>query len=234
MDIFTLSGKNNTYLIYRFIYTPVRSNMYVYIYGDNAIIIDPHSSEELRTLLEVNGITKVNILLTHEHYDHTSGLKFLKDMYPCTLFCQRACAETIVVERKNNPALVALVLAEQDKLDEGCRYKEFKLHFEPYSYQADCIFENTIEWQICDVLIKGVSTPGHSPCSCFYFLDENIVFSGDTILKSYETIRRFKSSNELLYKQKTLPYIRSLSPCLKILPGHGDPFRLEEAEYILK
>lgn len=232
MDLYNLSDKNYTYLIYRFVYSPVRSNMYVYINGDDAIIIDPHETEELKSLLDKNGITSVNVLLTHEHYDHTSGLKYLKDLYHCAVFCHKACAEAIAIERKNNPALVAMVLAEKDKLDGGCRYSDFKNHFKPYCYHAEHIFEDTIEWQICNLRIIGVSTPGHSPGSCFYFFDENIVFSGDTILKSNEIITRFKTSDVQLYEAKTLPYIRTLSPRLTIMPGHGDPFLLEEAEFI--
>ena len=196
------------------------------------MVVDPHQSEELVELLEKEKVEKVNILLTHEHYDHTSGLRWLYDLYPSKVYCHKQCGETIAVKRKNNPALIAMVLADKDKKDGGNRYESFKKNFVPYACDADYTFEDSVEWNIDGIEIKGIATPGHSPGSAFYYIDEMLAFSGDTLLKDYPVVTRFKTSSLDDYQEKTLPYLKQLNPNLTLIPGHGNPFKASEAQYI--
>lgn len=232
MDSFILKGKTHTYLVYRSIYEPVASNMYAILNGKSALVVDPHQSEALNHLLATNGIENVNILLTHEHYDHTSGLRWLYDLYPSRIYCHQKCAETIAVKRKNNPALIAMVLADKDKKDGGNRYATFKKQFVPYACDADFTFEDRVTWDMDGITVKGVATPGHSPGSAFYYIDPMLAFSGDTLLRDAPIITRFRTSSKDAYEQKTLPYLKSLNPQLTLIPGHGDPFEAGQALYI--
>lgn len=232
MDSFILKGKTHTYLVYRLVYEPVASNMYAIIQNKSALVVDPHKSEELEELLRREQIEKVNILLTHEHYDHTSGLRWLYDLYPSKIYCQKACGETIAVKRKNNPALIAMVLADKDKKDGGNRYETFKKEFVPYACDADYTFEDSVTWNIDGIEVKGVTTPGHSSGSAFYYIDEMLAFSGDTLLKDFPIVTRFKTSSLETYEKVTLPYLKKLNPNLTLIPGHGDPFEAREAQYI--
>ena len=232
MDSFLLKGKTHTYLVYRLVYEPVASNMYAILKNNVALVLDPHQSDDLVDLLEKEQIERVNILLTHEHYDHTSGLRWLYDLYPSKIYCQKACAQTIAVKRKNNPALIAMVLADKDKKDGGNRYETFKKQFVPYACEADYTFEDSVIWDIDGIEVKGVATPGHSPGSAFYFIDDMLAFSGDTLLKDFPVITRFRTSNPEDYEKKTLPYLKQLNPNLILIPGHGNPFEEREAQYI--
>ncbi|WP_300702283.1 MBL fold metallo-hydrolase [Bacteroides sp.] len=232
MDQFTLKGNNNTYLIYRYIFEPVKSNMYVIINNNEALVFDPNENEELITLLRKNQIKNVSIILTHEHYDHTSGVNWLLTYYEAKIYCQAKCAKAIAVKRKNNPALIALVWADMDKRDGGDRYKIFKEHFKPYTIQADFTFDENVEWNISDITIKGISTPGHCPGSSFYWIDDNLVFTGDTILQNAPVILKFPESERSIYMSKTLPYIKSLTQSTILIPGHGDPFLLKDSNYL--
>lgn len=229
MDKFTLMGTHRTYLIYRFIFEPVKSNMYVIFNNQEALVFDPSENDELIVLLKESNIDKVTIILTHEHYDHTSGVNWLRSYYDAKVYCQQECAKAIAIQRKNNPALIALVWADMDKKDGGNRYNTFKEHFKPYTIQADETFEETVEWNISGIRIKGISTPGHCPGSCFYWLDDNLVFTGDTILQNAPIILKFPESEDSIYKKRTLPYIKSLDPEITLIPGHGDPFQLKNA-----
>ena len=65
MDSFKLKGRKHTYLVYRLLYKPVASNMYVILRGNEAVIVDPHESDALITLLQQSGVVRVNIILTH-------------------------------------------------------------------------------------------------------------------------------------------------------------------------
>lgn len=232
MDSFTLLGKNQTYLLYRFIFEPVKSNMFVLFNNQEAIVFDPNENDELLKLFSRKKVTKVSIILTHEHYDHTSGVNWLRTFYDAKLYCQKDCAKAIEIKRKNNPALIALVWANRDKLDGGNRYQTFKEHFKPYQLKANVTFEDTAEWTIAGLRILCVSTPGHCPGSSFYWLDENLVFTGDTILRDSPIILKFPESDDTIYRSRTLPYIKSLHSDTLLIPGHGDPFLLKNANYL--
>lgn len=232
MDCYQIKGLNDTYLVYRALFAPVKSNMYILIKGSEAIVIDPCVSDDALRLLKEKRVNHVSILLTHEHYDHTSGVKWMQSIVASTLYCQNDCAASIAIEKRNNPTLVALVLADQDKADGGFRYKEFRKNFQPYSLIADVTFENHVEWSIRDFTIKGVSTPGHSPGSCFYFMDEKVAFSGDSLLEDKKVILTFRNGSEADYEEITRPYLKSLDKDLILLPGHGEPFMIQDAKFL--
>jgi glyoxylase-like metal-dependent hydrolase (beta-lactamase superfamily II) len=232
MDCFQIKGLNDTYLVYRVLFVPVKSNMYILIKGSEAIVIDPCVSEDAFMLLKENRVNHVSILLTHEHYDHTNGVMWMQSIVASTLYCQKDCAASISIEKRNNPTLVALVLADQDKVDGGNRYKEFRKSFQPYSLKADVTFDNDVEWNIGGFRIKGVSTPGHSPGSCFYFIDERVAFSGDSLLEDKNVILTFRNGSEADYEKRTRPYLKSLDKDIMLLPGHGDPFLIQDAKFL--
>lgn len=232
MDQFSYRIGNNDVLIYRSIFTPVKSNMFVIITGNEAVVFDPNVNEELLTLLEERNIQKVHILLTHEHYDHTSGVNWLRDHTGADLYCQSDCAKVIATERGNNPALIALVLASEDKQDGGHRYMDFKETFRPYTIKADKTFEIEDQLIIGDLSFKVTSTPGHCPGSACYILNDDMVFTGDTLLQNDPVIIRFAESRKNIYEQIALPYLQSLKKTMIVMPGHGDPFILSETNNI--
>ena len=200
--------------------------------NNEAVVIDPCEDKELFRLFEENNIKIVHVLLTHEHYDHVSGIKWLKDNYHVILYCQSKCAEVIGSKKGSNPALVALVFASQDRKDNGHRYIEFKSKYEPFSVQADRVFDTNDSFKIGGYEFEVTSTPGHSPGSACYKLNEDIVFTGDSLLQYDPVIIRFADSQKHLYEKKTLPYLCSLKKTMIALPGHGDPFILSETKYI--
>lgn len=59
--------------IHRYVFDLLDSNMYVLIEGNDAIIIDPHYSNEAEKLLLHHSVKNLDIILTHEHFDHVSG-----------------------------------------------------------------------------------------------------------------------------------------------------------------
>ena len=232
MDQFRLRIGNQYILVYRSIFAPVKSNMFIILSGEEAVVLDPNENEELLYLLEENKIQKVHILLTHEHYDHTSGVNWLQAHTGADLYCQSDCAKVIATERGNNPALIALVLASEDKLDGGHRYEDFKASFLPYKIRADKTFDKEDTFTIGDLLFKVTSTPGHCPGSACYILNDDMVFTGDTLLQNDPVIIRFAESRKNVYEQIALPYLQSLKKTMIVMPGHGDPFVLSETNNI--
>ena len=219
-------------LVYRSVYAPVNSNMYTILTTHEAIIFDPCEDEELLRLLKDNEINKVHVFLTHEHYDHTSGLKWLRDHEDYKLYCHVATSERLKSKRGSLPHLVSFVLAQQDKEDGGHRYQDFKKSYLPYTCKADRSFENGDEFEIGQLHFKVTATPGHSRGSACYIMNDKLLFSGDTLLQDDAVILRFPESDEYIYKEVTLPYLQSLDKKLIVMPGHGNPFVLSETKNI--
>lgn len=232
MDQFSFKVQEKNILVYRSVFTPVKSNMYVILTGKDAVVFDPNENEKLLQLLKREKIEQVHILLTHEHYDHTNGVKWLQKSTGADVNCSKDCAKVISTERGNNPALVAFVLANLDKQDGGQRYKDFKMNFKPYSIDVQKSFNAEDEIQIEGLTFQVTATPGHCPGSACYKLFDKIVFTGDTLLQNDPVVLGFRESNKELYQQVALPYLRSLSKDTIILPGHGDPFLLKDTKNI--
>ena len=76
------------------------------------------------------------------------------------------------------------------------------------------------------------STPGHSEGSSCYNLFGQMVFTGDSLLQNNAAILRFPESNKEDYYHITRPFLQSLPIDTIIMPGHGDPFMLKDAQFL--
>ena len=232
MDQFSYEIEGKNVLIYRSVYPPVKSNMFTILTGKEAIVFDPNVDEDLLLLFKEKEIEKVHILLTHGHYDHISGVEWLKEHTYAEVFCQEMCAKRLMNPKRPLARLVALVLAEEDRKDGGHRYQEFKETYTLFTILADKTFEKVVKLKIEDMVFKVTSTPGHSEGSACYLLYNKIVFTGDTLLQDNTTITRFPGGNTKDYQYIALPYLRSLPKDTIIMPGHGDPFMLKDTNNI--
>lgn len=232
MDQFSYNVDDKNILVYRSVYAPVKSNMFTILTDNEAVVFDPNEDEELLTLLSNKGIDKVHILLTHGHYDHISGVEWLKDKTGAKVFCQANCADRLANSKRPLARLVALVLAEEDRKDGGHRYQDFKESYKPFTITADRTFEKVERLIIGDLEFEVTSTPGHSEGSACYRLFGKMVFTGDTLLEDNAAITRFPGGNTDDYKNIALPYLRNLPNDTIIMPGHGDPFVLKDTKHI--
>lgn len=235
MDQFQLMLKNGTCItIYRSICSALDSNMFIIMKEGIALIVDSNEEEELLSLFEDNHISKVFILLTHEHYDHTSGVCWLQEKFDATIICNRTCAERICEARRNIPKLVSFVLANKDKEDGGHRYQDFKKTYKPYTLYADIIYDAPCEFELMGMKIQATQTPGHSPGSWCLVVDDSFVITGDSLIQNTPVLERFKESSPEDFRNITLPYLKGLDDTLYVLPGHGDPFLLKDNGIINK
>lgn len=232
MDQFSFRVNNKDVLVYRSVYAPVKSNMFTLITGNEAVVFDPNEDEEQICLLKQRRVTFVHILLTHGHYDHISGVQWLKEHFDSEVYCQEKCADRLANSKRPLSRLVAMVLAAQDKEDGGHRYPDFKASYKPFTITADKIFDKEESFQIGNLEFKVTSTPGHSEGSSCYELLGRMVFTGDTLLQDYPVILKFPGGNKEDYEKYAYPYLKRLPKDSIIMPGHGDPFVLKEAKYL--
>lgn len=143
------------------------------------------------------------ILLTHGHWDHIYGLDSLRADFP----------ETPVYIFKDDIDFLTNSHLNCSKIS--------GVHMILYS-KAEAINEG--ELNIGDYHIQVIHTPGHTKGSVmYYFLDENVLFTGDTILEDVTgpTYRPTGSSQDMkdsIKKFKTLGYARETP----LYPGHGN------------
>ncbi len=72
-----------------------------------------------------------------------------------------------------------------------------------------------------------IYTPGHTNDSiCFYFKEDNIMFTGDFIFKN--AIGRTDLGGDYVDMKKSLNKIKNYSDNIKIYPGHGESSTLGE------
>jgi len=202
--------------------------------GDSGIIIDPNECDELLEVINKNKIQKVQVFITHEHYDHTSGIPWLQSKINCSLICQKHCADSVSAPkgRGNNPVLVALVLAERDRKDGGHRYIDFKKTAQRFSFTVDSVFYDDCIIPVGDISVKCKATPGHTPGSACYVIEESIIFTGDSLIQDTPTITRLPESNKDVFMNVTMPFLKSLDKGMLVFPGHGEPFKINEAKYL--
>lgn len=204
---------------------PLDSRMYCLIENQSAIIIDPCIDEELKKVLEQKEITNVLVLLTHEHYDHISGVNWMRDICLDTyVVCSCGCAGNLKDPEGNLSAFSDVFLMDK----EPERNSFAGLNFKPYSCQADETYEGRKEWNWEGHKIVMQETPGHSKGSSCILMDDMYLFSGDTLVTGHETILRLPGSSKKDFANITVPYLESLDKEIMVYPGHGKPQKLAE------
>ncbi len=221
-----------SWIVYRFPYEPVDSNMFYIPDGDTGIVIDPNENDDLLKLFQHHGTKHIIIMLTHEHFDHTNGTLWLQSKIKSTIFCQKDCADSIASIKGNDPKLVAFVLAAKDANDGGHRYQDFKAKTKKYTLNADRTFEIECELKIGHINMMCYSMPGHSPGSAVYIWGNKYIFTGDSLIQNSPTVLRFPESDKKLYNDITRPFLKSLDKNILVFPGHGKPFKINEAKYL--
>lgn len=210
--------------IHRFIYEPVQSNMYCIIQGKQAILIDPNKSQLALQLLKDNHVEHIVVLLTHEHFDHTSGVNWYASFFEHELLCHSYCAERIADSKNNRPLLVARVVKDQNGKNGKDKVREALKDYEPYACKASKQFDKQLEFIWQGYSVKMISTPGHTPGSCCILLGEKCIFTGDSWIKNTPVITRFPGGSKEAYDNYTKPLLMRLGEQKVIMPGHGEAF----------
>ena len=194
------------------------SNMYVVSEGGRCIIIDPYFSPEAKGLL--SGLTLDFMLVTHEQYDHVSGVNGYKAEYKIPLYASRACDEGMQSPARNRAKFFGAWLEVQGL--SGQRVDQ------AYVCCADEIVEEgqTIDWMGHHIVLR--LAPGHSTGSALILLDGDTLFSGDCMLRKSVPASRLPGSDPEAFQRSTLPQLKQLDGNMLVLPGHYGCFRLRD------
>lgn len=231
MEYLEINAIDNTYSVYRSIYAPVGSNMYIIIEGNEAIVVDSNICDEVSHLFKEKDVQKVHIFLTHEHYDHSHGVCWFNENFNTILYTHAKCKDMLSTKKNCSPRLVAFVLSAMDMNDGGHRYDDFKKEMTEYTLEPDVYFEDNDVLQIAGHFIKIIHVPGHTPGSCLLELDDELVFTGDSLIEGNKIITSFRGGNIDDMINVALPKLKALPDELIVMPGHGEPFMKKEFNF---
>lgn len=173
-----------------------------------AIVVDPADyGNHIYDTLKKNGLQVAGIILTHGHFDHIWGVEALKkaaeeeQKEELLLYANEAEKELLSSAEMNISA----------RAGRACTLKA-----DVYLKDGQCVEISKIPFQM-------IATPGHTIGGCcYYFEEEGILISGDTLFQ--ESIGRtdFATGSE----SQLIRSIREKLFCLpeetKVYPGHGD------------
>lgn len=213
--------------IRRFISPMLEQNMYAVCEGTHCFVVDPYDGRGTDEFL--SGLTVDFLLVTHEHYDHISGVNGFKERYGVSLYANQKCDENMRKPTKNYSKYFEAYM----KFQKGVKIGDLKID-SAYSCCAEHIFADgyTMDWRGHRIMIK--LAPGHSAGSNLIFLDDAGVFSGDCLLPPELPAARFPGGDSRAFDEITLPYLKTLNGMITAYPGHGDSFRLKDFHLLQK
>jgi len=151
------------------------SNIYLFRDGNEGLIVDTGTGVYWHRYFEIlerenylEGLEKVTILNTHEHFDHVGGNKrfkeFLEKMGVSVIFASHRIAAD-VLEKGDDYVILSYAYGRR---------------FEPQKVELK--LEDGDKLQIGRKRLKVIHTPGHTAGSiCLYEPEERILFTGDTV-----------------------------------------------------
>lgn len=186
---------------------PFEVNTYL-VYNDNngikeGFIIDPGGREKkIEEIIKKENVVLKFILNTHCHIDHVIMDNYFKEKYGIKIIAGKE-EEYILKNLREQAEYLGFDFTGDVKIDEYLK-------------------ENEVI-NIGEINILPIFTPGHSPGSVSFLVNEKYLFSGDTLFKN--TIGRTDisggSSEQIISSIKNK--LLKLADDITVLPGHGEP-----------
>ncbi|WP_191016561.1 MBL fold metallo-hydrolase [Treponema zioleckii] len=218
---------------------PLNVNTFLIPLCDNkVIIIDPAAcafsgdEQRLETFINKNNFQPIAAIVTHGHFDHVSGLPFLKRKYPEILIGIHE--QDAVFLGKNSEKLQDMTLSQMG-------FEAFLPYVsnlpEPTNILNDGENLATTFSQIQDENLRAalekwtvIHTPGHTPGAiCLYNNDEGLLISGDTLFFQGCGRTDLPGGDEYKLRQSLELLAKKVNPDAKVFPGHDlVEFKLSE------
>ena len=177
----------------------LQTNCYV-VYNDQirkALIVDPGDDADfIEECVSKTGAEPVALLLTHCHSDHFKALTDLKEKYKVSVYVHADDAYRL---KYQGGFLEASYILQPD----------------------DVMLHDGDRLELGGMKIKVIHTPGHTEGGvCFYFPEDGILLSGDTLFCHSWGRTDFPGGNEALLFSSIRNKLLPLPPETLVLPGH--------------
>jgi glyoxylase-like metal-dependent hydrolase (beta-lactamase superfamily II) len=193
--------------IKRVVFNPFRENTYlVWDATNEAIVIDAGNMSEsenamFKELISSLGVKPVMAVNTHGHFDHTQGVKWLKEEYGVEFVC--SSKDKFLIDASSGGVVYGLKCNEVPEID------------------VDLDVNDVVSFG--DTQLRVIKTPGHTPGHVVLFNEkERVLFTGDTLFK--ESIGRtdLPGGDYSWIMKSILEEVVPLGDDVVIYPGHED------------
>lgn len=190
--------------IQQYVVGNVATNCYFAINDDTkeVLIVDPGAAAvQLAGKVKEHGLTPAGILLTHGHFDHASAAEELAELLDVKVYAHEAEKETLETPGIN-------LSGWEGKAD---------------VYHADVYVRDEQELELAGFRIKVLFTPGHTVGGCcFYFEEQGVLFSGDTLFEGSIGRTDFPKGSASLLIRAIKEKLLVLPDETSVYPGHGE------------
>ena len=219
--------------LYRFCLPLNGANMYLLVSGEKALLTDCFRDGELEEMLQKKRIRELTVLLTHEHWDHASGVEWVRGQVPvCRVLCGIHAKENLEDPRKNMSDRYKALITMRDR----SRIREVEqADIHAYAFSPDRTMGDGEELAWENHRFRFFLTPGHTGGSVCILMDGAYLFTGDSLVNGNRTITRFPTGSQEEYERITIPFLENQPGERRVFPGHGEPDRLKNIiDYIYK
>jgi hydroxyacylglutathione hydrolase len=173
------------------------------------VVIDPGDPKlvQLKIWLEKKNKSRyIDVILSHEHYDHIAGLNLLCKLFDVRLFLSDSCFNNLNNSVKN--------LSKYLNSDEKNEIKPNQI----------ILVKDNDTLNISGLDFIFYHTPGHSEGSICFGIN-NLIFTGDSFLDSIKTTTNLPGGSKSQFKLTSDKLRGILNNYQYIIPGHGEIFK---------
>ena len=199
---------------------PIQENCYVLSdESREAVIIDcgalfPDELKAIADYIEAAGLKPVAHLLTHTHFDHIFGARFIADTYG--LLPRFAAPDLCIYERSDQQATSMFG-------------QPIRLHLPEPGPHVDA--DTVITYGTHRLTV--IPTPGHTPGGvCYYDADARLLFSGDTLFRASIGRTDLPGGDYATLMASLDDLLAAVPADASILPGHGPATTLADERCI--
>ena len=202
---------------------PQAPNVFLVHDGGEGALVDSGFGDDksvrvrLDFLKQHPGIKVRYILLTHHHFDHTSGAKQLREATGAQVVLHAGEEKFLLDSKSEAPQDLEASAEENKQIAEAIqRFRDQAAEGVP-----DVRVTDGETFTVGGLDIQVVHTPGHTLGSvCFYMPGERVVFTGDTALGLGTVAISPPPYGDMALYLESLARLKTYD-CALMLPGHG-------------
>ena len=204
--------------------------MFALVCENDVLAIDANISPNAKEFVKRHASKKWVAIFTHEHFDHISGINFLRESCDQVIvFASEQSSANFAHMRRNMSAHFDALFVMKDEETQALARS-----IVPNGYQAapaDYRFSGTLEFDWHGLNIKLQSTPGHTKGSICILVNQTHIFTGDTLVNGFPAVTKLPGGSRKDYQEFALPFLNSLPNDALIYPGHGEIAPISEIDF---
>lgn len=171
----------------------------------DAVLIDPASNARfLNNILVNEQLNCVAILLTHGHYDHIGALPELMELV-------------------GHKVPIYASAEEEDVLNDPRKNLSTMLSGQMVTVKSDILLQDDQEIELLDTKLRCFLVPGHTKGGmCYYFAENGILFSGDTLFARSIGRSDFPTGDGIKLVKSIKEKLMTLPDETIVYPGHNE------------